>query len=73
MEENEAYRAGHFTKLGHREVAGDDVLSQSGVVLVFQIDEKRTNFRFVTGIGATVIGEDGLLDVLRTAENEIAR
>lgn len=33
------YCAGHFAKLGDREIAGYDVFSQYGVALIFQIDE----------------------------------
>ena len=70
---HETYCAGHFAKLGHGEVAGNDILSQSRVVLVLQIGEERANLRLVARIRATVIGEDGLLDILRAAEDKIAR
>ena len=47
--------AGHLAEPGHREIPRDDALTESRVVLVFEVDEQGADFALVCCTGVSVI------------------
>lgn len=69
----QTHLAAHSTKLCDGEVTRYDAFTETWVVFVLQIDEQSANLRLVRGVGAAVVVEHSLLNILGTRHDLLAR